>query len=130
MSFSHDEICAMIHAKVAEETPGPSFVKLGGRKENGCLLLFPLRFVRCKPEAVWSRLLMPVLHFLLFHFFCWKILINNGVSLLVLFCCGWRVQSRGVLCPELQVPQRCVRFCFWAASCSIKWVQTDDVEAC
>lgn len=59
----------MIHAKVAEETPGPSFMKLGGRKEDRCLLLFLLRFVRCKPEAVWSRLLMPVLHFLLFHLF-------------------------------------------------------------
>lgn len=61
-------IRAMIHAKVAEEAPGPSFMKLGGRKEDACLLLFPLRLVRCKPEAVWSRLLMPVLRFSPFHF--------------------------------------------------------------
>ena len=47
--------------------------------------------------------------------------------------CGWRILGMndvGELRPKSEeVPQRSVRFCSWAAPCSVRWVQMDRLEA-
>lgn len=81
-SCPQHDICAISHScvdsgpwgfwthatVVTKEPPGTSFRKLGGRKEDACWLLFPLRLVRCKSEPVRFRLSTPIQHFISFPF--------------------------------------------------------------
>lgn len=121
------------HARVVtKKPPGPSFRNLGGRRGNACWLPFPLRLVRCKSEPVQFSF-DPHSAFFLFLFFFARRYWHAMAPVSQFLCCGWRILGMndvGELCPKSEeVLQRSVRFCSWAALCSVRWVQMDHLEA-